>query len=95
VNVHNSPMNVEVKTMQFGQPYSIGQDTLIAEQDGVNLSVSLDGMTVMNLALTPEKAFEIARLLSESAHRAHANAIRNSGERVTLASILALGRKRL
>jgi len=93
VDVQHSPMNVEVKTMQFGEPYAVGHQTLIAEQDGVNLSVSLDGVAVMNLALTPEKAFEIAKLLSQSAHKAHANRIRNSGEKVTLASILALGKK--
>lgn len=95
MDIQTTPMNVNVRTMQFGEPYTVGPRTLIAEQDGVNLSVSLGENVIMNLCLTPDKAFEMAKLLSESAHRAHANRIRNSGQKVTLSSILSLGKKRL
>jgi hypothetical protein len=91
----NTTMDVRIQTMQFGQPYQLGQTTLIAEEDGVHFSLLSGGQIFANIKLSPEEAFDIAKRLSESAHKAHVARLRGSDEKVTLSSILALGKKRL
>ncbi|QGJ92762.1 hypothetical protein SEA_PUREGLOBE5_2 [Arthrobacter phage Pureglobe5] len=75
MKVHNTAMDLRVKTMQFGQPYEVGAETMIAERDGVNLSILTGGTVVINVRLTPEQALEVSRLLAERAKEAHANVL--------------------